>query len=138
MLAGLVLAFALPEAWGVHGRLHALALSATGLVVAGGLMALLALSGRFLFKREALGWGDVKFIAAAGALLGLLGPLFAVFAGSLLGSVYGIGRALLSKRRRRRPIAFGPFLAAGALLWILFGRRLLELYLEVVNPMLGR
>ena len=48
--------------------------------------------------REAMGRGDLKFLAAIGAFLGWRGVLFSVFAGSLLGFVVGIGTMLIGKR----------------------------------------
>lgn len=133
MAAGLMMAIALPAAWGVESRLAAFLLSLTGLLVAGCVMAVISVLGRLVFKRDALGWGDVKYIAAVGASLGLVAPLFAVFAGSLTGAVFGIARILLDRRKRRRPIAFGPFLAFGVVLWMLFGAWLMRLYLDALR-----
>ena len=87
--------------------------------VAGGLMAGCALLGRFIFKREALGWGDVKLVAAAGAMLGLPGALFMVASGSLLALAgFPLLRLTVRKYRHRRTLKFGPFLAVGGLFWI--------------------
>jgi leader peptidase (prepilin peptidase)/N-methyltransferase len=128
--ASLLMAPLLPEAWGTHSRLWAFAIALSGLLLAGGLMALASILGRLAFKRDALGWGDVKYIAAVGACLGFVPALFALFAGSVLGSLFGLSRHLFNSKRRRRPIAFGPFLAGGVLLWMLFGAWLLALYHE--------
>jgi len=140
MGAGLVSAALFPEAFGVHSRLAALTIAAAGLAIAGGGMALAALGGKAIFKREALGWGDVKYIAAVGCCLGVVGAAFSVLAGSVLGSIAGLLRAALSKRkgRLRRPIAFGPFLAAGAVLWMLFGERAVQWYLEFLRHFAAR
>ena len=135
MGAGLVSAALFPEIFGVHGRLAGMAIAVLGLAVAGGGMALAAFAGRAIFKREALGWGDVKYIAAVGCCLGVVGAAFTVLAGSVLGSVAGLVRGAVSKRRGRlrRPIAFGPFLAFGAILWMLFGERIVISYLELIH-----
>ncbi|PWU06802.1 MAG: hypothetical protein C5B47_07035 [Verrucomicrobia bacterium] len=68
--------------------------------------------------REALGWGDVKLLAAIGAFIGASGVLFTVFCASLLGAFVGLW-LLLFREWNNRPIPFGPFLAAGAFTWIL-------------------
>ncbi len=131
MIAGLLFAGLFPETWQVSTWTGSLALSAAAFAVSGGFMALAALAGKFIFKREALGWGDVKYIAAVGACLGVPAAFFAVFAGSLIGAVAGLLIAL--KKGRRRPIAFGPFLAAGAVAWMLFGMPVLKAYLSLVS-----
>ena len=82
-------------------------------------MAGCALLGRLIFKREALGWGDVKLVAAAGAMLGVEGALFMVTAGCLLALIgFPLLRLLIRKYRYRRTLKFGPFLASGGLIWI--------------------
>ncbi len=135
MGAGLVSAALFPEAFGAHSRLGAVGVAAFGLAVSGGFMALAAIGGKAVFKREALGWGDVKYIAAVGCCLGVFAAAFTVLAGSVLGSIGGLLRAALSNRkgRFRRPIAFGPFLAAGAIVWMLFGERILNCYFNFVR-----
>jgi len=130
MALSVLMAPFLPEAWGTSNRMLAPALAIAGLLLAGGLLTLVALFGHLIFKRDALGWGDVKFIAAAGACLGFGGALFAVFAGSVAGTIFGLGRNFVWSRKRKRPIAFGPFLAGGVFLWIFFGAWLLQLYFE--------
>ncbi len=79
--------------------------------------------------REAMGRGDLKFLAAIGAFLGWRAVLFSVFAGSLLGSLVGVGTMLIGKRVWSAKLPFGPYLAAGALVWMFFGEALLLWYL---------
>lgn len=116
---GLILSSLCPSYWHTASRPVALLLSVISTVSAGGLLALCAVAGRLIFKREALGWGDVKLTAASGALLGLPGALFMVAAGSVLALAgFPLLRLCVRKYRRRRTVTFGPFLAAGGLLWI--------------------
>ncbi len=79
-----------------------------GALASGGAFALL-----FVLGRGAMGAGDVKFMAAAGLLLGW--PLIAV--GMLWGIVLGGLAALflLATRQagRKDPMAYGPYLALG-------------------------
>jgi leader peptidase (prepilin peptidase)/N-methyltransferase len=84
--------------------------------------------------REAMGRGDLKFLAAIGAFLGWRAVLFAVFAGSLLGSFVGIATMLIGKRVWSAKLPFGPYLAAGALVWMFFGAALLTWYFGLLNP----
>ncbi len=83
--------------------------------------------------REAMGRGDLKFLAAIGAFLGWRAVLFSVFAGSLLGSIVGILTLLIGKRVWSAKLPFGPYLAVGALIWMFFGPALIEWYLAIMR-----
>ena len=116
---GLILSPLCPSYWHTGSRVFALLQSLVSALVAGGLMAGCALLGRLIFKREALGWGDVKLIAAAGAMLGLPGALFMVTGGCVLALIgFPLLRLAVRKYRHRRTLKFGPFLALGGLCWI--------------------
>jgi leader peptidase (prepilin peptidase) / N-methyltransferase len=84
--------------------------------------------------REAMGRGDLKFLAAIGAFLGWRAVLFSVFAGSLLGSLVGLGTLLIGRRVWSAKLPFGPYLALGAMLWMFFGESTLNWYLRLLNP----
>jgi leader peptidase (prepilin peptidase)/N-methyltransferase len=78
------------------------------------------LTSEITLPREAMGLGDVKFMAAIGAFLGWQGALFSLLASSLLGTVGGVATMALRHRSSSR-IPYGPYLALAAALW-LFGR----------------
>jgi leader peptidase (prepilin peptidase)/N-methyltransferase len=61
----------------------------------------------FLFKKEALGFGDVKLLAVAGLWLGVNGLSLAVVYACAAGVLYGL-------LKKQRYIPFAPFLAFGA------------------------
>ena len=84
--------------------------------------------------REAMGRGDLKFLAAIGAFLGWRAVLFSVFAGSLLGSFVGLGTMLIGKRVWSAKLPFGPYLALGGLIWLFFGEALVRWYSVLLNP----
>lgn len=78
-----------------------------------------------------MGMGDVRLVTLEGLFLGWLGPalpLVGVFFGFLIGSVVGVGLMVARKAGRKTRIAFGPFLAAGAMVAVLWGQRLVDLY----------
>ncbi len=83
--------------------------------------------------REAMGRGDLKFLAAIGAFLGWRAVLFTIFAGSLLGSVVGLATLIIGKRVWSAKLPFGPYLAGGALLWMFYGEALMRWYLGLLN-----
>lgn len=94
-------------------------------------------SGRvreFVFPREAMGFGDVKFLACIGAFLGWKAVLFCVAAGSGLGSVVGLGVMLFGAKARSLRLPFGPYLAAGALAWMFAGPELVAWYGQLLRP----
>jgi len=84
--------------------------------------------------REAMGRGDLKFLAAIGAFLGWRAVLCSIFAGSLAGSVIGLTSMLLGRREWSAKIPFGPYLALGALVWMFFGARLVAWYAGLLAP----
>jgi prepilin signal peptidase PulO-like enzyme (type II secretory pathway) len=87
---------------------------ATG-VGAGLLFLLLALLGSAIFKAEALGFGDVKLAVFFGLLLGWPYTATAIFYGVLLATI-GAVVYIVAHRSFRGTIAYGPYLAAGALI----------------------
>ena len=78
--------------------------------------------------REAMGFGDVKFLACIGAFLGWKGVLFSLFFGSVTGAAAGLLTLTATRGRSGGKIPFGPYLAFGAVVWVLAGPRLLDLY----------
>jgi leader peptidase (prepilin peptidase) / N-methyltransferase len=92
------------------------------------LMPIRASVTEIVLPREAMGFGDVKFLACIGAFLGWKGVLFSLFAGSLIGAVIGVATLAITKGGSGGRIPFGPYLALGALLWVLAGPELLAFY----------
>ena len=88
---------------------------------AGLLFVLLAVAGAAIFKTEALGFGDVKLAAFMGFLLGWPSAAQALFYGVFLAGVVSIG-IIVWHRSLKGTIAYGPYLAAGALI-VLFQMR---------------
>jgi prepilin signal peptidase PulO-like enzyme (type II secretory pathway) len=86
---------------------------ATGLG-AGGLFLLIAVVGSLLFKTEAMGFGDVKLVLFLGLLLGWPYTVQALFYGVLLAAI-GAVAFIVTHRSMKGTIAYGPYLAAGAL-----------------------
>ncbi len=84
--------------------------------------------------REAMGRGDLKFLAAIGAFLGWRAVLFSLFGGSLVGSLVGLVTLLVGKRVWSAKLPFGPYLAFGALIWMFFGDALLRWYTGLFSP----
>jgi leader peptidase (prepilin peptidase)/N-methyltransferase len=103
----------------------------TGALVGGGLL----LAVGFLWEKmrgvEAMGGGDVKLMAAAGAFLGIGGVLLIIFVGAFLGSIVG---AVMLRRSGQAKIAFGTFLAAATVIVVFAGPDFIEWYLSTLRP----
>lgn len=137
MIFGVVFALAFPRYWETSSRLIAVARSCGAMIT--GLLGLAAFAvvGRWMFKREALGWGDVKFLGAVGACLGFRACFFTVLFGSLAGAIAGPLILLLGKgeNKWKSAIAFGPYLAIAALAWILVGEEMTDAYFAYVDSL---
>lgn len=96
-----------------------------GFVSVGGFLELL----RLFTKGRAMGGGDVKLMSAAGLLIGVKEIVLALILGCILGSVIHIARMKIQKAEHR--LAFGPYLAAGIFISMLFGEPLIEWYLSL-------
>ena len=86
---------------------------------AGLLFFVLAAGGSALMKQEALGFGDVKLAVFMGLLLGVPVIFSALFYGVLFAGI-GALAFIVWHRSLKGNIAYGPYLAAGALLGLYF------------------
>ncbi len=108
--------------------------SLIGMAVGGGAFMLVGILGQIIFKKEALGFGDVKYAAMVGAFLGWKNLILMLIIASFLGSIIGISLIYLSgKKGKSTYIPFGPFLTVGAWIAIYFGEDLIKAYLELVG-----
>jgi leader peptidase (prepilin peptidase)/N-methyltransferase len=81
--------------------------------------------------RQGLGGGDVKLLAMIGAFLGAAALPLVIFLSAALGSLAGLALVLAQGRWRQgqwrsAAIPYGPFLAAGALIYLLAAEPLLR------------
>lgn len=96
-----------------------------GAFVVSGLFLLIVL----ITKGRGMGGGDVKLMAAAGLLLGWKHIILAMVIGCVIGSVIHLLRMLLDKKKKKNHVlAFGPYLAIGIYLTILFGNPVIAWY----------
>ncbi|HUL50708.1 MAG TPA: prepilin peptidase [Gemmatimonadales bacterium] len=122
---GLVLGLALSLSGGAQGFLQAVLGAVTGF----GLLFVVALAGRWAFKEEAMGGGDIKMMAMVGSFVGWKGVLLTVFLGSLIGSLVFLPLSL----KRRRLVPFGVFLALGAAATFVAGDWVIQWYLQFLR-----
>jgi len=114
-----------------------------GLVAGSGTLLWIALIAEAVLRKEAMGFGDVKFVGAIGAFCGWHGALFSIFGGAAFGTVW-LGAAvawqkIAGTRSKGAPraetadgspadiglgvhVPFGPMLAVAGAVYFLFLR----------------
>jgi leader peptidase (prepilin peptidase)/N-methyltransferase len=83
-----------------------------------------AVCSEIVVPREAMGLGDVKFMAAIGAFIGWQGAMFSLMASSVIGSAVGVILILLRKREWSSRLPYGPYIALAAVIWIFGGKNI--------------
>lgn len=122
---------------GMHGEsvwTQGLIDSAVGLVGGFAGLWIIGLIGSLVFRKEAMGFGDVKWMGLFGALFGWQACVFILICASLLGAVAGLVLLLSRKAALCSAIPFGPYLGASALIWLFWGPRLLDWYVSLIVP----
>jgi leader peptidase (prepilin peptidase)/N-methyltransferase len=99
-----------------------------GVFLGGGILLLVAWGYKMATGKEGMGGGDIKLLAMMGGLLGWKGVFFTVIVSSLLGTFVGIIVMVLSKKDMKLAVPFGPFLSAGAMLYLFFGQQMIFWY----------
>lgn len=88
----------------------------------------------WLFKlvtgKEGMGYGDFKLLAAIGAWLGWQLLPVVILLSSLVGATVGVSLILFARHERSQPIPFGPYLAGGGIIALLWGQDLTQAYLS--------
>lgn len=78
---------------------------------------------RIVVPREAMGFGDVKFMGAIGAFLGWKAALFSLMFSSVVGAVVGVLLIVIGKQQWSGRLPYGPYIALAATTWIFGGNR---------------
>ena len=119
-LPGIMAGFALSL---VTGRVPWLD-SLVGIAVGGGIFVVIILA-----SGGGMGGGDMKLGAMLGAFLGWKLGLLALLLGVLAGGAVAVCLLLLGRKGRKEAIPFGPYLALGGAVSLLWGDHLLAWYL---------
>ncbi len=137
IIFSLFFSFLCPASVNRISRFDGLLNSFLGMAISVLLLSIFAVAGKKILKKDALGWGDVKFIGAVGACFGFIPAVwfFTLFVGSVLGVLFGAGLVLFRKKGLLSEIPFGPFLAIGGYTWILFGQELTNGYFALIRSM---
>ncbi len=93
--------------------------------------------GEFVFLKEAMGMGDVKFAAFLGVFLGIKKVILAVILSFPIGVALALGLMALSLKSRKDYIPFGPAMAFAAFLSAYWGNQILHWYLHFAVRLLA-
>jgi leader peptidase (prepilin peptidase)/N-methyltransferase len=88
------------------------------------------LADRMVLPREAMGFGDVKFMGAIGAFLGWQATLFSLMASSVIGAFVGVILILTKRQEWSSRLPYGPYIALAAVGWIFGGQKLIDWWLN--------
>jgi len=102
--------------------------SLLGVIVGGLLLLVIALVGEKIFKKEAMGMGDVKLMAAIGAFMGWQATLFTLFVSSILGGIVGLALVLIRRKGWQSRLPYGPYIAFAAMIWLFCGPAIVKWY----------
>jgi leader peptidase (prepilin peptidase)/N-methyltransferase len=93
-------------------------------LVGGGVLLVITLA-----SRGGMGIGDVKFAAVLGLWMGVQHIVLTLFLSFLIGGIGGVVLLALKLKSRKDAVPFGPYLAVGAFIAILYGNTLLRWYI---------
>jgi leader peptidase (prepilin peptidase)/N-methyltransferase len=129
-VAGFIACAAHPALMGVKTPLLGFEWSFASAMIGG--MSLLAIAwvGTLVFRKEAMGMGDVKFIAAICAFLGATSTLWTVVVSSIIGAVLGLAIIAVQRGSWGTRIPYGPFLGLAAVFWLFGGDYATHAYLD--------
>jgi leader peptidase (prepilin peptidase)/N-methyltransferase len=88
---------------------------------------------KVLTGKEGMGYGDFKLLALLGAWLGWQYVPLIIILSSVVGALTGVAMIVFRQHDARRPIPFGPYLAAAGWLALIWGNDLNRLYLDFVG-----
>ncbi|MFM2478054.1 prepilin peptidase [Celerinatantimonas sp. MCCC 1A17872] len=83
---------------------------------------------KLLTAKEGMGYGDFKLLGAIGAWLGWSSLPVILLLSSATGALIGIAVLIKHRQKRQLQLPFGPFLAMGALVYLIFGEQINHLY----------
>jgi len=108
-----------------------------GFLLGGGSLWAVATVYAVFRKQEGMGGGDIKLLAWIGAVLGWTSVPFVIISSSLFGSLVGLALLLRNRQDFSRAIPFGPYLAAGAIIFIFCGQEISDWYISLFIPNLS-
>lgn len=128
IFAGIIAGSLFPEMMKTVPHLDGFLKSSAGAAAGGGAIWIIGILGKAAFRKEAMGFGDVKLMGMIGSFTGVRLALLSIFLGSLFGAAVG-GILILARLKTKKDyIPFGPYLSLGAVASFFFGEKILGWY----------
>lgn len=132
-IVGLIVSALVPSLHGETQVWPALKTSLWGAFLGALILYLVAMIGEYVFKKPAMGLGDVKLIAGMGAFLGPASIAWIIPISAFVGSVWGISLILGQRGTWGTAIPYGPFLAVAAVLYLFGGHVVVDAYIYEIQ-----
>lgn len=97
-----------------------------GLLLAGGLFLLIV-----IISNGGMGGGDVTLIGSLGFVVGIKNILLVMFLSFMIGAIISLFLLLLKIKTKKDPIPFGPFIIISFFIVMLFGEKIIDLYIQL-------
>ncbi len=134
VVVGVLGAVVFPQMVGAVDWLGGLIHSVLGIAVGFFVLRMVVFLGKIIFRKDAMGLGDPKFLAMIGAFLGYKSVLLVIFISSLLGAI--IGSVVVygfRKDKKDTVVPYGPFLAVAAYITLFYGKYLIDWYTSLLT-----
>lgn len=100
-------------------------------LILGGIIGALII-GSIVYITKGMGDGDIEIAAVCGLFLGVKGIIVGLFLGIVIGGIVGIIILALKLKKAKDKMAFGPFIAIGSLISMMYGNEILKFYFQLL------
>lgn len=95
-----------------------------GGIIGGGSMLLMSIMGKLFYKKDVMGFGDVKLFFACGILLGANGAIFCFICSLVVASIFFMINMMFKRLSLVSMVPFGPFICISTTLFMLFSHEI--------------
>ena len=104
-----------------------------GGLLGAGTISFIILMSKLILGQEGMGWGDAEICGLCGVFLGFKLTLMMMFFSFIIGGVVGVYLLWFKKKNGRSEMPFGPSIIMAALLTIIWGDKILNWYLGILQ-----
>lgn len=114
-------------------RLYSFLSSLLGMSVSGGIVFITAIAGRYIFRKEAMGMGDVKLMCMSGGIIGWKLGIVVFFIAPFFGLFMAVPMRIIKKAKL---IPYAPFLSMSVVLVIFlqeYFTETIDIYIQLIK-----